>query len=293
MDVLVTGVSGFAASHIANALADAGHQVTGLHRRKIEHALFANHSNVNFVETKLSEIGKLNKRFDAVIHAAASMPSKGVSTSEMVADNVEGTLCLIDAAKKWKSKSFIFFSSVSLFGEISDPILDESSPIVRPGVYGATKLLGERVLAESKSLPALALRLPGVLGAGAHSNWLSKVAASVIAGRPIEAFDLNAPFNNAVHVDDIAKLLIATLARSWTGFDAVILGARGTITVGQAIERLAVRLGKVAKITECAPKKPNFLLSSDRAIQHWEYDPMDIGVMLDRYGAEARLTKLR
>ena len=54
-------------------------------------------------------------------------------------------------------------------------------------------------------LPGLALRLPGVVGPGAHRNWLSSVAAKLVRGETIGAFHLDQPFNNAAHVADICR----------------------------------------------------------------------------------------
>jgi hypothetical protein len=58
--------------------------------------------------------------------------------------------------------------------------------------------------------------------------------------------------------------------------------------VREAISRLAKGLGVEASIEETAAPKRTFTLSSERAISHWGYDPMEIGAMIDRYAGEVR-----
>jgi UDP-glucose 4-epimerase len=207
----------------------------------------------------------------------------------MVRDNVAGTQALIEAAERWRAKAFVFFSSLSLYGDVAAGVVDESTPIVNPDAYGATKHLGELMLAaRAERLPGLAIRLPGVLGPGAHRNWLSGVAIRLRAREAVRAFHLDAPFNNAAHVADLAALVSRVLEQPWAGFDAIVVGARGHITVREAITRLANGLGVEARILQAEATKPSFTLSSERAIGRWGYDPMEIGAMIDRYAEDVR-----
>src|SRR5262249_24744321 len=135
---------------------------------------------------------------------------------------------------------------------------------------------------------SLAIRLPGVVGPGAHRNWLAGVARTLCAGETVRAFHLDAAFNNAAHIADLAALVLRVIERPWKGFDAIVVGARGQITVRETITRVAKGLGVEARIEEIAAAKPSFTLSSDRAISRWGYDPMQIGEMIDRYAAAIR-----
>ncbi len=293
--VLVTGVAGFSGVWVARKLARLGHDVTGLYRRCTPNLQWlATQPRVSLIEADLLRAKTLAGPFQAVIHAAATSPAPGVTDAQIVLDNVAGTAALIDAAESWGVEAFVFFSSVSLYGEIRDSVLDEECPVFNPDVYGASKLMAERLLAEHAArLPALALRLPGVIGPGAHRNWLAGVATALRAGATVRAFNLDGPFNNAAHIDDVAQLVARTLRRGWRDFDAVILGARGNIAVRGAIERLAHGLGVHAGIEAVPPPKPAFTLCSERAIARWGYAPMEIGEMIDRYAGEVRSGGLR
>ncbi|KAB2919038.1 MAG: NAD(P)-dependent oxidoreductase [Hyphomicrobiaceae bacterium] len=290
MRILVTGASGFSGSFVARALARSGRDVVALHRRETPFLTrLSGEPRVRKHRGDLIDAATLPGPFDAVVHVAATSPAPGIDVAQMVRDNVMGTQALIEAAERWAAKAFIFFSSLSLYGEVAAGLVDERTPIVNPDVYGATKHLGELLLAaRAERLLCLAIRLPGVLGPGAHRNWLSGVAARLRTGETVRAFHLDAPFNNAAHIADLAALVSRVLERPWTGFDAIVAGARGHISVREAIIRLAKGLGLEARIEQTAAAKPSFTLSSERAISRWGYDPMEIGAMIDRYAEDVR-----
>lgn len=288
MRVLVTGVSGFAGAFVAKALSNAQFDVVGTYRSDSKFLVqLTGVSRITAVRADLAAASSLDGPFDAVVHAAATSPAQGVTAEAMVRDNIEVTRNLIISAKKWGCRGFIFLSSISLYGDVTVPVLDETAPIVNPDLYGATKYVCERLLAaEAESLPNLSLQLPGVLGPGAHRNWLSGVAARMRAGKPVQAYNLAGPFNNAVHVEDIAGLIARTLQRNWQGSDAVVLGARGTLPVKNVLERLAAGLGVSSNFVEGPAAKPSFIISSQRAMECWGYQPMEIGSLVDRYASE-------
>jgi nucleoside-diphosphate-sugar epimerase len=94
------------------------------------------------------------------------------------------------------------------------------------------------------------------------------------------------PFNNAAHISDVASLVLNALRRGWHGFDAIVLGAHGTLPIRDVIETLARGIGVSARIIERPPTKSSFLLSSKRAIERWDYKPMAIEHLLKRYSVE-------
>jgi len=286
--VLVTGASGFIGSAVAAALASAGQDVVGLHRSQTPFLqTLASVDGVTLARRDLSDLRSIDGRFDAVVHAAATSPAPGVDSVRIVHDNVMGTAALIREAERWRCRALVFCSSLSIYGSISAAVVDEETHVVDPDAYGASKRLGELMLEDrAASLPALALRLPSVVGRGAHRNWVSGVAEKLLAGQPIPAYHLERPFNNAVHVRDICALVNRVLQSPWEGFDRVVLGARGGLAVRGVIERLAAGLGVDARVVERPPEKVSFTLCSDRAITRWGYDPLDIGSTLDAYAED-------
>lgn len=291
MRVLVTGVSGFSGSTLARRLASGGHDVVGTYRRDTDFLTpLRDVARLELVRADLIDAGKLAGPFDAIVHTAATSPAPGVDVATLVRDNIDASFALIGAARRWGAGRFIFFSSLSYYGRIEQDVVDEATPVHDPDAYGASKLIVEQQLAElAGTFSSLALRLPGIVGRGAHRHWLASVASRLRAGQPIRAFHLDRPFNNAAHIDDIAALVLTVLAREpWGGFDAAVLGAAGSLTVRESIERLALALGVSAKIEEIAPTNTSFTLSSAHAIARFGYQPSEIGALIDRYGREIR-----
>lgn len=285
MKVLVTGTSGFVGGYLAEALDKTGFEVTGIYKTRVPKILKS--SRIGYVRADLSKgTYFIQGPFDAIIHAAASTPLSGVTVDQMIRDNVYSTQELLRAVSRWGVRAFVLFSSISVYGEITSPSVDENTPIVNPTSYGVTKYLCERLLKEA-DVSGLALRLPGILGPGAHGgNWLPGIAAKMLKGETVRAFNLDRPFNNAVHVDDVAKLIIAALRKNWTGYDTMVLGAEGIIRVKTAIEKMAKALKTTVTIEEIPAARKSFVISSKRAKALWDYDPQEIGRMIDQYGAE-------
>jgi nucleoside-diphosphate-sugar epimerase len=155
-----------------------------------------------------------------------------------------------------------------------------------PGLYGSTKYLGEAMLAEHAAfLPSVCLRLPGVIGPGAARNWLSGIRAAACQGQPIPYYGGDAAFNNAVHIEDLGSLILELLRRPLRGFDMVTLGAAGAIAVRRVVDLVIAETGGRARAEELADRRPTFVISSARARERYDYDPMDIETMVRRFAA--------
>src|SRR6266481_3953120 len=124
----------------------------------------------------------------------------------MVRDNVTATTRLIDYACEACATTFIYLSSLSIYGNIVGPVVDEATSIVNPNVYGVTKYKGETMLREAP-LRSLSIRLPGVIGRGSVRNWLTGVLHAAKHGRTIALYSPENKFNNAIHINDLCRFV--------------------------------------------------------------------------------------
>jgi len=289
MRVLVTGVGGFLGGHLAGDLAARGFDVVGAHRGAPPPDASGERCALD-----LATAAALPGRFDAVVHAAATSAWTGISAAAMARDNVEATRRLIELARPAGVRRFVFCSSMSAFGDIKSGVVDESTPVADPDVYGMTKLIGEAMLREAApALAGLALRLPAVIGPGAKRNFLAVAAERLVAGQAVSIFNPDAPFNNAVHAADLGALIAGALERGWTGYDMLVLGAAGQTTIRAAVERLRARLGPAVPVAVKPAAKGAFTLDSRRAAAKFAYAPQEIGAMLDRYAREVAAAAAR
>jgi len=290
MHVLLTGANSFVGRHMASALSDAGVRLTATYRSDgsaIRH-LKASLPGTEFVRLDLAcpnDFATLPARIDCIVHVA------GVSVAprdDMLACNVTGAGNLLDYARNACASRIVIASTLSVHGEIAEDVVTELTPIRAPDLYGASKYLAERLFAaESHWLPCVAIRLPGVLGEGAHRAWIPTLLERLRRNQDVTVYGSESRFNNAAHVSDLCRLLQNLLRDQWSGFHAFPVGARGEITIADLVRVLISGTGSSSKIAEGAALKRSFTISSGYAEKRFGYDPMNIDAMLSRYVSEA------
>jgi nucleoside-diphosphate-sugar epimerase len=288
MRILVTGAGGFSGAEIVKRLVRDRQDVTacfGSNRGRLPPDTAVRSEIYGDLAGGLA----LPDRIDAVVHAAARSPAPGVSDADMHTANVEGTRRLVAHAMQACVSCFIYLSSLSVYGRIDTPVVDEATPFRDADTYGVSKRRGEEIVAaEGQGFRSLAIRLPGVIGPRSLRNWLTGVLHSAREGRDIKVFNPDAAFNNAAHVSDLADFVSEVLALDWRAHDAVTIAAAGQTTVREAVQLLVDAYGGKSRIVvENAPRPP-FLVSSARASRLYGYRPMDITAMLRRFASENR-----
>ena len=134
MSVLVTGVAGFLASHVADALLAAGQDVVGLDdlsggfRENVA-------AGVRFYEGSILDTDLLRRifaehRIQHVFHLAA-YAAEGLShfiRRFNYENNLIGSVNLINAAVNHDVKCFVFTSSIAVYGRNQLPMTEELVP---------------------------------------------------------------------------------------------------------------------------------------------------------------------
>ncbi len=151
MNILVTGGAGYIGSATAEALLDAGHEVT------VYDSLVTGHraavpADATFIQADLSDSHALaetltRQKFDAVMHFAAFIEA-GESMKDpgrFYHNNFANSLALMETAVRAGVRRFVLSSTAAIF-QSSDEPLSEESPIGPTNVYGHTKLLVEQTL---------------------------------------------------------------------------------------------------------------------------------------------------
>jgi nucleoside-diphosphate-sugar epimerase len=207
----------------------------------------------------------------------------------MVRDNASATANLVAYAATAGVKTFVYLSSLSIYGAIAGPKVDETTPIINPDTYGMTKFLGELMLQETSTLRSLSIRLPGILGPNPVRNWLTSVIERGRAGQEISIYNPDAPFNNAIHVDDLCTFVADVIERAdWSRHDAVTVGADGYSSVREAVDILLRALNSSSQVSIGDDKQTSFVISSDRARLKYGYTPASVEAILRRAGRENR-----
>lgn len=190
MTILVTGGAGYIGSHTVIELMLANYDVIIVDNFSNSDPIYLNKIFKlckNLVERTpifynrdcrggLSDILSQHK-VDAIIHFAAH---KAVGESvdkplEYYDNNINSLISILNDCKKFGIKNIVFSSSCSLYGDVENLPVNESTPISDPqSPYAYTKLVGERILSDfckvNSGIKAVALRYFNPVGA--HQSGL-------------------------------------------------------------------------------------------------------------------------
>lgn len=185
--VLITGVSGFIASHLAERLAAAGAAVRGTARRpqSSEAGAPSEGSRIQVVQADLLDaaaLGRAAAGCRAVVHAAAWTGGPELADAEGMRVNVIGTANLLQAAAAAGVERFVYISSVAVYGLNRAPLVDETMPTPRVGqAYPDSKIAAE-ALVRAAGLPWVIVRPAATYGPRGGA-WTIGPITQIKAGR--------------------------------------------------------------------------------------------------------------
>lgn len=285
--VLVTGASGFAGARICSALSAAGHEVVAIVRSKSPVSCLDN-SNYRVIQADLYERLELDVQPEFVVHAAANANPNSPAKLH-IRDTAMATANVARFAASKKVNAFIYLSSLSVYGSVSVPVVDENTPRHNLDPYGMSKYLGECVLSElSTEMPSISIRLPGLVGSGARGAWLSRLVAAALIGEKLSISNSEALFNNVIHVDGLAEFIIHLInCGQWEGAFATPIGADKPISIQQLAELVASGAGTGSKIHDAGQYGNPFIISSKCALQ-MGYRPHSVKDIVQQYIKEEK-----
>lgn len=163
MKVLLAGGAGYIGSHTCVELINAGHEVVIADNfsnscpEAVKRVEEITGKKIPLYEADVCDKGAVDRIFaendlDAVIHFAG-LKAVGESVEKPVEyyrNNIDSTLTLLEAMKKYNVNKFIFSSSATVYGTpISVPLV-ETMPTGSPtNPYGWTKLMMEQILTDT------------------------------------------------------------------------------------------------------------------------------------------------
>lgn len=187
MRVLITGVTGFMGSHLAERLLAEGVAVRGLARRPASAAFLAR-QGAEIVPGDLAERAGLEEAVrdcQAVLHTAAWTGGPDAGERQAWTINVAATGWLLQAAQNAGVQRFIYFSSVAVYGLNSAPLIDESAPTPPVGqLYPDSKIAAETLVAAAQAdgLPTTVIRPASTYGPRGTA-WSIGPVEQIKAGR--------------------------------------------------------------------------------------------------------------
>jgi UDP-glucose 4-epimerase len=215
MNVLVTGVSGFLAPHVAAILGESGHRVIGCDTRPEVQPAWASEPlwreyrqvGLDTVAGALQAVAGV----DAICHlAGVGDVYLAFERPEVAATaNVVATACVLEAARQSNVRRFVYASTWEVYGTPRYQPLDEAHPCDPDHPYNITKYAGERLVMaydHLKDLPGVCLRLGTAYGAGMRPNSVfSTFIQRALRGEPITIAGDGSQGRQFTHARDIGN----------------------------------------------------------------------------------------
>ncbi len=223
--ILVTGGAGFIGSHIVRALLAQGKQVRVLDNLSTGRRENLNGLDIEFVEGDLRDDDALAaalRGVEAVCHHAAMISVPGSVADPLGSHqiNIEGTVRLLDLARRLGVQRFVFASSAAVYGD--DPTLPKSEdlPPQPQSPYALHKLVGEQYLRlyhHLYGIDTIALRYFNVYGprqdpASPYAAVIPLFVSALREGRRPTVFGDGLQTRDFVFVEDVARANVAALS---------------------------------------------------------------------------------
>jgi UDP-glucuronate 4-epimerase len=241
MKTLVTGSAGFIGYHTALRLLERGDEVVGLDilNSYYDPALkmarlerLQRHPGFRFVKLDLADRVALpelfsRERFMRVVHLGAQAGVRYSIDNPLayVDSNVVGTANILEGCRRSQVGHLVYASSSSVYGANTKMPFSVHQNVDHPlSFYAATKKATE-LMAHSYSslyeLPTTGLRFFTVYGPwGRPDMALFIFAKRILAGQPIEVFNLGHHRRDFTYIDDIVTGVVGALDRVPTGNSA-------------------------------------------------------------------------
>ena len=249
MRVLVTGGSGFIGSHVVDKLMARGVEV-----RIFEQVRSSYHKDVEHYSGTILDVDSLRHAMNgvvAVIHLAAVANVKDVLEDPFYSEgvNTRGTICVLEAARRCKLPRVIYGSTIWVYGDCDEEIVDEDTPLHAPShLYTATKLASEyycKAYSKLYSTDCTILRFGIPYGPRARDGAVIPVfVEKALSGEPLTIAGDGLQFRKFVYVEDLAEGVVLSL-RSAARNRIYNLDGTEQVTIRQIAETIQNVLGDV------------------------------------------------
>ena len=179
MNILVTGGSGFCASHLVDSLIEKGNFVVNID--KLDYCSFDNTENIegkykfikgNICNSEMVTFILNEYSIESVFHLAAQthVDNSFFNSIQFTTDNIVGTHTLLECCREYgKIKKFIHMSTDEVYGEVkkNETEKTETSLLKPTNPYSATKASAELLAASyytSFKLPIMIIRCNNMYG---------------------------------------------------------------------------------------------------------------------------------
>lgn len=276
--VLLTGAAGFIGSNVADLLLGRGDIVIAVDEMNDYYDVCLKQANLKYLTDKygseqiriyygdICNLEFMSNIFEKerpmyICHLAARA---GVRPSILdpyiyVHSNIEGTTRLLDLARLYACKNFVYASSSSVYGCSTNEVLSESDLVEKPvSPYAATKKACELLAYTFHHLYGLnctGLRFFTVYGPRGRPDMAPfKFIDRIFNGVPIQQYGDGSTCRDYTYIDDIVDGVVRSIDRP-LGYEVINLGNGRPFQLSSFIQLVESCVGRKA-IIEILPEQP-------------------------------------
>lgn len=290
---LVTGGAGFIGAHLVEGLLRRGHQV-----RVLDNCSTGSAANLRAVREQLTVEGityaldyvegsildthvlaTAMADVDYVFHQAA-LPSVEFSVQDPLMSNrvnVEGTLCVLLAARDAGVKRLIYAGSSSAYGDLPELPKREDHPTRPLSPYALAKLTGEhycRLFSQLYNFETVVLRYFNVFGTRQNPNSqyaavIPKFITAFLQGATLPVFGDGEQSRDFTYVDNVVHGNILAMTTPDVAGQVINMANGSRTTLLELVTHLEVLTGRRAQL-QFLPPRPGDVQHSQADIRRAE-----------------------
>lgn len=270
--ILVTGAGGFIGSHLAERLVELGAEVTAM----VRYNALSSWGNLDFASPDLR--GRMRviagnvedsdfvmhaaEGMDVVLHLAAliAIPYSYVAPRSYVRTNVEGTLNVLEAARRLGVKRVVHTSTSEVYGTALRAPIDEEHPLQGQSPYSASKIGADKIAESyfrSFGTDVVILRPFNTFGPRQSARAFIPTIISQAVDRDEIRLGALDPQRDMTYVSDTVAGFVAAATAEGVAGETINLGTGATYSVGDFADRIRRLMGTDKKVvTEQGRMRP-------------------------------------
>jgi len=226
MTYLITGAAGFIGYHVCKRLLDMGKRVNGVdsvntyYDINLKHARLNNLNNYDkfmFYEGPVQNFIPHSLKSDYICHlgAYAGIPYSLENPKIYEYNNSWGTFHMLERARMWNVKNFVYASSSSVYGESKEESIEDADVDNPLNMYAATKRYNElqaRVYSSAYNVKCTGLRFFTVYGEWGRPDMAIYIWTDALYNNKVLKMNGYGKMErNFTFVDDVVDMILETL----------------------------------------------------------------------------------
>jgi dTDP-glucose 4,6-dehydratase len=257
--VLVTGAGGFIGSHLAELLARAGANVRAFVRYTsrgdhgwLEHADPETAKAIEVFRGDLANpeaVSNAMRGCEVVFHLGAliPIPYSYRHPREFVSANVEGTLNVLEAARRGEHARIVHTSTSEVYGTAQTIPIDEEHRLHPQSPYAASKVAADQLalsFQRSFGTPVVVVRPFNTYGPRQSARAVIPTIVTQVLSRDVVELGATSPTRDFLYVEDTAGGIVRCAEAEGVDGEVINLGASTEVSIAEIAERVMRLLGR-------------------------------------------------